>query len=268
MLLPFPALEALAAATMLAVVLSWLGVLVVMKRMSFIADGIAHASLAGVALGVLWQIEPLYPALAFSLLVGVAIFFLERRTNLPVDTIITLLFTTGLAIGIVLMSREGGDIDALEAALFGEVQRIGSADVMVIAMLALGEILFLARYYQRLTLLIFDRASAYVAGIAVERLQLSFYLALVFAIVLGIKVFGVLLVSALVVIPASAAKLVGRSLHGVLTLSAVFAGLIVLSGLPLAYAFKLPASAVIVIAGVILFTFAMGVHRFVYSRRG
>ncbi|MDO8559451.1 MAG: metal ABC transporter permease [bacterium] len=251
----------------LAAVLSWLGVFVVMKKMSFVADGIAHASLAGVALGVLFHANPLYTALAYTLCVGALIYYLERRTTLPVDTIITLLFTASLAVGILLMSREGGDVEALEKSLFGDAAAIGWSEIMTVAVLALGEVLFLTRYYQRLALMIFDRASAYVAGIHVDRLQLGFYLALVVAIVLGIKVFGVLLVGALMVIPASAAKLVSRSFHGAIALSAIFSVLIVGSGMPLAHAFDLPASAVVVLTGVILFTFMMGVSRFVFARR-
>lgn len=257
----------LVASVALASVLSWLGVFVVMKKMSFVADGIAHASLAGVAIGVLLHANPLYSALAFSLVVGTVIFYLERRTSLPVDTIITLLFTASLAIGILLMSREGREIEALEQALFGDITTIGLSEVAAIAVLALGEVLFLARYYQQLALLIFDRASAYVAGINVDRLQLGFYLAVVVAIVLGIKIFGVLLVTALMVIPASAAKLVSKSLHGAIALSALFAILIMLAGLPLAVAFALPAGAVIVLTGVILFTFLIGVSRFAFARR-
>ena len=100
-------LAPIATGVLLAAVLAWLGIFVVMKKMSFVADGIAHASLAGIAIGVLLKANPLYTALAFAMLVGFAIFYLERRTNLPVDTIITLLFTSSLAIGILLMSRSG-----------------------------------------------------------------------------------------------------------------------------------------------------------------
>ena len=267
--MPLPAatlLQTVASMT-LAVVLAWLGLFTVMKRMSFVADGIAHASLAGVALGLLLKVEPLCMALAFSLAVGCVIFYLERRTPLPVDAIITLLFTASLAVGILLMSREGGDVEALEAALFGDIAAISSADVITIAVLSLGVVLFLARWYQQLAFMIFDRASAYVAGIPVDRLQLGFYLAMVVAIVLGIQAYGVLLVGALMVIPASAAKLVAHSLHGALALTALFALLIVAAGLPLASAFALPASAVVVLTGVILFTFVMGVSRFAFARR-
>lgn len=256
------------AGVALAVVLAWLGVFVVMKRMSFIADGIAHVSLAGVAIGFLFQLQPLLSALVFSLAVGVLIYYLERKTTLPVDTIITLLFTASLAVGILLMHRTGGgELEALEEVLFGDLGQVAVWQLqLTVAFAALiGSIL--ARITRPLALLVFDRATAHVAGIPIARLELLLYLILVVTIVLGINLFGVLLVSALMVIPASAAKLVSRSFHGAVAMAMVFAALIVLAGLPISLAYDLPSGSVVVISGVILFTFMMGVHRFAYVRR-
>lgn len=267
MFLPANLFLPLAAGVALAVVLSWLGVFVVMKRMSFVADGIAHASLAGVAIGFLFHLQPLAAAMAFSLLVALAIYVLERRTTLPVDTIITLLFTASLAVGILLMHRSGEELEALEEVLFGDLGAVSGSQLMLTLGLAAAVSLFLWRIYRSLALLVFDRATAYVAGVRVARLELLLYLLLVVTIVLGINLFGVLLVSALMVIPASAAKLVSRSLHGAIALAVVFAVLIVLAGLPLALAFSLPTGAVVVLTGVILFTFMLGVHRFAFARR-
>lgn len=267
MFLPATLLLPLAAGVALAVVLSWLGVFVVMKRMSFVADGIAHASLAGVAIGFLFHLQPLVAAMGFSLLVALAIYVLERRTTLPVDTVITLLFTASLAVGILLMHRSGEELEALEEVLFGDLGAVSGSQLMLTLGLAAVVSLFLWRIYRPLALLVFDRATAYVAGVKVARLELLLYLLLVVTIVLGINLFGVLLVSALMVIPASAAKLVSRSLHGAIALAVVFAVLIVSAGLPLALAFSLPTGAVVVLTGVILFTFMLGVHRFAFARR-
>ncbi|MDD5110091.1 MAG: metal ABC transporter permease [Patescibacteria group bacterium] len=252
---------------MLAAVLAWLGVFVVIKRMSFVADGIAHASLTGIAIGVLWHANPLYTALVFSLVVGLAIYFLERRTNLQVDAIITLLFTTSLAIGILLLGHSGQQLEALENALFGDISTITTRDMLTIVGIAAVVGIFLWRTSKHLALMMFDRATAKVAGIPVDRLELAFYLTIVITIVLGIKLFGVLLVGALMIIPASAAKLVSRSFVGAVTRSILFAVLMVMAGLPLAHLFDLSSGAVVVLTGSILFTFMMGVHRFAYVRR-
>lgn len=268
--MPFTAalLIQMLAGVALAVVLAWLGVFVVMKRMSFIADGIAHVSLAGVAIGFLFHLQPLFSALVFSLAVGVLIYYLERKTTLPVDTIITLLFTASLAVGILLMHRAGGgELEALEEVLFGDLGQVAVWQLQLIVALAAAIAGVLAQITRPLALLVFDRATAYVAGVPIARLELLLYLILVITIVLGINLFGVLLVSALMVIPASAAKLVSRSFHGAIALAMVFGGLIVLAGLPIALAFDLPSGSVVVISGVILFTFMMGVHRFAYVRR-
>lgn len=262
-----PILLPMASGIALACVLSWLGVFVVMKKMSFVADGIAHASLAGVALGLLVHADPLYTALGFSLLVGIVIYVLERKTNLPVDAIITLLFTSSLAVGALLMRRSGEPLDALEDVLFGDITRVGVSDMILMFGLAVLVGVFLWRFCRRLALVVFDRATAQVSGINVNGLEFFFYLVLVITIVLGIKIFGVLLVTALMVIPASAAKLVGRSFHGAVAMAILFSTLIMLAGLPLAYVFDLPTGPIIVLTGAILFTFMMGVHRFAYARK-
>lgn len=261
-------LAPIATGVLLAAVLAWLGIFVVMKKMSFVADGIAHASLAGIAIGVLLKANPLYTALAFAMLVGFAIFYLERRTNLPVDTIITLLFTSSLAIGILLMSRSGKELESLETFLFGDIGAVSTNDMLLTVAIALAVGVFLWQTSKHLALITFDRATAKVAGINVEKLELLFYLTLVVTIVLGLKIFGVMLVGALMVIPASAAKLVSRSFRGAVFRSVLFAILIMLAGLPLANIFSLPTGAVVVLTGVILFTFMMGVYRFAYFRRG
>ena len=260
-------LPLLAAAALVAALLAWLGVFAVLRRMAFVADGIAHVSLAGVAVGVLTHNHPLATALLFSLAVGTAVYFLEQNTTLPVDAIITVLFTGSLALGILVMSRSGEELEVLEATLFGDLRTVGGREAVAMVSLALAVGAYLTRIYRQLALLTFDRATAYVAGVNVKRLELTFYLMMVVTIVLGVNVLGVLLVSALMVIPASAAKLVSRTFHGAIAFAIAFAVLIMLAGVPLAYVYDLPPGALVAVAGIILFTFMVGVHRFAMVRR-
>src|SRR3990167_8311438 len=95
--------RALIAGVLLAALLAYLGVFVVLRRMSFFSDGIAHASLAGVAIGVLLSMNPLVTALISSVFFAVVMFYLERKTNVSADTAIGLIFTFGMALGVLLM---------------------------------------------------------------------------------------------------------------------------------------------------------------------
>ena len=108
-ILQYPFMQrAIIAGVALALLLAWLGVFVIMRRMSFFSDGIAHASLAGVAAGVLAGVHPLTTALVFSVVFSIVIYYLEKRTTLSSDAIIGILFTSGMALGVTLISFKQG----------------------------------------------------------------------------------------------------------------------------------------------------------------
>src|SRR3990167_1951648 len=140
----FPFVQrALIAGMFLALLLAVLGVFVVLRRMSFLADGIAHASLAGVAFGLLVGIYPLAAALLVGVLFAVVIFILERKTSLSLDSIINLIFTTGLALGVVLLSFKSTYQPDLISFLFGNILAISADELKFMLVLGVGIGLFL-----------------------------------------------------------------------------------------------------------------------------
>lgn len=253
--------RALLAGVILAFLLAFLGVFVTLKRMSFLGDGLAHATLAGVALGVLVGINPLWLALAVSVAAVSLIYFLERKTNVSSDAIIGLIFTSGMALGVILFSFKKGFQPDLISFLFGNILTINSGDLLFIILLSLVIIAFLFASYKTLALLVLDRESALLLKARANLVEFLFYIFLAVAIVLGIKMLGIVLISALLIIPASTAKLFSKSFKKLIVNSVLTSEFIVITGLFLSYYFDLPSGAVIILAGAALFFFTMAVKK-------
>lgn len=245
--------RALIAGVVLGFTLAFLGVFATLKKMSFFGDGLAHASLAGIALGILAGVNPLWLALLVSTIGAVAIYFFERKTNISSDAIVGLIFTGGMALGVILMSLKPGFQPELVSFLFGNILSIGTADLVFITLLSLIIILFLIVFYKPLTLLVLDRESASLLKKHTDLLEFLFYVFLAVAIVLGVKMLGIVLVSALLIIPTSIAKLFSKSFKKLITNSVLISELIVVLGLVISYYLDLPTGAVIILVG--LFTF-------------
>ncbi|GAB4338092.1 MAG: metal ABC transporter permease [Candidatus Abyssubacteria bacterium] len=253
-ILSYPFMQrAVAAGVVLAAVLAWLGVFVIMKKMSFFSDGIAHASLAGIAVGVLASIHPLSIAIIFSVVFSLLIYVLERKTPLSSDAIIGMLFTSGMSIGVVLMSFQRGYQPDLVTFLFGNILAVKTADLTLICTLSVVIAAFLLYNYRNMVLLALDIDTAYLAGVRVNALQVCFYIILAVSVVLGLKILGIVLVSALLIIPPSIAKLVSRSFKGLIAWSVLFSESIVVAGITLSYYLDSPTGPVIVLVGTAAF---------------
>ncbi len=245
--------RALVAGILLAGLLAYLGVFVVLRKMAFFSDGIAHASLAGVAAGVLLSMNPLVTALIASLIFAVGMFFLEKKTSVSSDTAIGLIFTTGMALGVLLMSLKSGYQPELIGFLFGNILMIKQSDIIIIVSLSILIGGFLVVNRRKIMLLALDREMAYLAGINPDFFQLAMYIVLAVSVVLGIKILGIILVSALLIIPVSISKLISHSFQKLVFWSIVFAEAIVLTGLFISYLFDLPTGAIIVLTGAAIF---------------
>ncbi len=253
-ILQYPFMQrAIIAGVVLAGLLAWLGVFVIMRKMSFFSDGIAHASLAGIAVGILASIHPLTTAIIFSIAFSLAIYFLEKKTNLSSDAIIGMLFTSGMALGVVLISLKAGYQPDLVSFLFGNILAIKSADLVVISALSAFIIVFLFYNHKSITLMALDVDTAYLDGVKVNLLQITFYIILAVSVVLGLKILGIILVSALLIIPASTAKLTSKSFKGLILQSVVVSEVIVLVGIALSYYLDSPTGPVIVLVGTAAF---------------
>jgi zinc transport system permease protein len=245
--------RALIAGVALGLILPFLGVFVTLRRMSFFGDGIAHATLAGVAIGIVAGVSPFMAALGIGALFGAGVYLLERKTNISSDALIGVLFTGGLALGIVLISRQQGYQPELLSFLFGSILSVSSQDLGIILGFSALIVMVLLMLFRQLTLLALDKESAWLYGVRTEFLDFFFYVLLSVTIVLGVKLLGIILVSALLIIPPTIAKMLAPSFKTLIGVSVVAGEIFIVLGLLFSFLLDLPSGATIILVGVIVF---------------
>lgn len=256
-MLSFPFMQrALIAGAILGVLLASLGVIATLRKMAFFGEGVAHASLAGIAIAIFAGLAPLPIAIAWAVLIGILIFGLERSTKLPSDTLIGILFTASMAIGVIIMSYTAGYQPELISFLFGSILTITSLDLLVIGIVSVIILTWFFLSLRELTYLSLSEENATVSGIPVVRQTLLFYIALAVATVLGVKILGIILVSALIVLPPAVSRIGSTSFRSYFVSSIIISEFTIIVGLTLSYIYDLPSGAVIVLVGAGLFLIA------------
>ncbi|MFH1253318.1 MAG: metal ABC transporter permease [Candidatus Uhrbacteria bacterium] len=256
-LLTFPFLQrAIIAGLILGLLLACLGVYVTLKKMAFFGDGIAHASLAGIAIAILAGVTPMPVALVWSLLVAIFIFYLERKIKLSTDSLIGILFTASMALGVVLMRFTPGYQPDLVSYLFGSILSIQTFDLWITATLAAMILLWLFSSFRALTFLSLSEESAAVSGVKVWLHTLLLYISLAIATVLAVKMLGIVLVSALLIIPPAIGRILAQNFKQYFIFSIIAAEVTILAGLFFSLQFDLPSGASIVLTGTGLFCLA------------
>lgn len=272
-LLPFewsrPAfmLNALLVILPLAPLCGALGAKVVTFRMAFFSDAISHSAFTGVVLGYLlvpvarsaapgfeyW--DALLPPLAvslFGLLVGIGITAARRRSDLSSDTVIGVFFAAVIAVGIAVISRNNLRSD-FERYLYGTILAARPADVLVTLLLALVGLAFLARGFNALLLIGLNESLARSQGIRTRAYDYLFASLVALVVTLSIRVVGLLLVTAMLVVPAAAARNIARSAAGLLGWSALIGLVSGVGGLISSFYIKTAAGAMIVLFATIAF---------------
>ncbi|MBM3293082.1 MAG: metal ABC transporter permease [Candidatus Aminicenantes bacterium] len=253
--------RALVAGILIAFSCAVLGVFLVLRRDAMIGHGLSHITFAGLALGLLVRRLPLAVAFVVAVFAAWLLVKLKSRAGLHGDTAVAVLSSGGLALGIVLASAARTYNAGLLSYLFGEILAISRFEVVLAAALAAGIAAVIFGLYHKLVFLTFDRESARAAGLPVERLDMAVTILAAVTIVLGMRVVGILLVSALIVVPAAAALQVASSFRKALCLAGTAGALSVVLGLLSAYVFDLPASGAIVLVGLVLFGGAAAARR-------
>ncbi|HFL2190143.1 TPA: metal ABC transporter permease [Pseudomonas putida] len=250
--------NALLAGMMIGPVLGGLGTLVVVKRFAFFSEAVGHAALTGVAIGILLgepYTGPYGSLFGYCLLFGILLNFLRNRTGLSPDTLIGVFLSVSLALGASLLLMLAGKINVhiLENVLFGSVLTVSGQDLVVLGIVAVLVLALALPLYNRIMLASFNPQLAAVRGVAVKTLDYLFVVLVTLVTVAAVKVIGAILVGALLVIPAAAARLVSQSLKGFFFLSVLIATISTLFGILLPIVFDLPVpsgAAIILVAGM------------------
>ena len=256
-------LRALAAAALLAPTCALLGVFVTARRMSFFSDTIAHGALAGVALGVWFGLTELtVPMILFSLLVAAAILWIKENTELMTDTIMALLLSGSVAFGMIILKILGGSLARIHSYLFGDILAVANQDVLFAAILF--ALVFAAIFWKlsQLTLLSAHEEMAFVCGISVKALNYLFILGLTVTVAMSIRLLGIILVTALLVVPPAAARNISRNLRQQIIYSLVIGLLAGVVGIIASFQFDLPSGPAIVLTAIALFVVTLALGKF------
>jgi zinc transport system permease protein len=224
-----------------------IGIFLVLKRYSLIADTLAHVSLAGVALGLFFGINPMITALGSSVVASVAIEKLRTTKKIYGESALALFLSGSLALAVVILSFARGFNANLFSYLFGSIVTVSISDVYLIASLAVitGIVLFI--FYKELLYTTFDEESAKVSGISTEKINMLLIVLTSLVVSLAIPIVGVLLISALIVIPVITALQLGKNFLGTIIWAEFFSLISVVGGIFVAFYFNLSTGGTIVL---------------------
>ncbi len=228
----------------------YLGSIMVLERMALVGDAMSHVALPGLALGVLLNFSPLLGGFVFLFVSAVLIWHLGRVTQLSFETLVGASFTLALAIGIILF---GNNLDALEAALFGDIAQVDLSLAVAAVIISVAVILLTRLIYSKIILSLISEELAISKGVKVAQTNLLYLLLVSVTVAIGITITGTLLVGFLVVTPAAAAKLVSSNLSRYLTFSSVFGAVSAISGVLAASYLGVVPGPLVVLSGVTIF---------------
>jgi zinc transport system permease protein len=239
--------RAFLSGVLIAVACAVLGIFLILRKDAMIGHGLSHVAFAGIALGLFLKILPLASALVVAVAAAIAVMKLKDRAGLHGDTAIGIFSSLGMALGILLASLARSFNVELMSYLFGDILAIEPLEVWLTVGLAAAVLLTVRLNYGKLLYMTFDRDSARAAGIRVDRLDTLLMVLTAVTVVLGMKVAGILLVAALMVIPAAAGLQLATSFRAAVIASAAVAVVAVTAGLGLSIVVNIPASAAIVV---------------------
>ncbi|MBE3001650.1 metal ABC transporter permease [Nocardiopsis sp. HNM0947] len=252
--------RALIAAVLVGLVTPVIGTFLVQRRLALLGDGIGHVALTGVALGVLTSTSPVLTAAIVSVVGAILIELVRVRTRTSGDVALALLFYGGIAGGVLLIGLAPGANNAtLTSFLFGSVSTVSEQDIWIVGALAVGVASVVAFYGRELFVLCQDEEVARAHGLPVRFLSVLLAVTAALTVVIGMQIVGVLMVSALMIVPVAAAQQLSKSFRVTMAL-AVGIGLVSsLAGLPTAYYADLAPGATIILLALALFCVAVGV---------
>ncbi len=261
-LLPFEIMEplfmrrALVGLLLLTPMTAAAGIQVVTHRMAFFSDAISHSVFTGLALGVLFAVHPHWTLPLFALLVGLGIVAVQRRTGLSADTVIGVFFSAAIAFGLAVISREPGLVRALQRVIYGDILTLTDTDIMATAILLLVLSGFLVFGFNHLLYIGVNLDLAQAHQVRVAAYQYLFAGLLALLVVLSVRAVGMLLVTAMLIVPAAAARNLARSASAmfwwaqIIALTSAVAGLLISSH----DAIRTATGATIVLVAAVWFT--------------
>ncbi|MBC5806597.1 MAG: manganese ABC transporter permease [Candidatus Eremiobacter antarcticus] len=249
--------RAFVAATLIGLVCSITGVYVVLRNLSFIGDGLAHASFAGIVIAYLLKFNLYLGGLIFAVVTALGIGAVSKKSEVSLDTSIGVLFTASFALGIMLMSRVRNYVVDLQDFLFGNILAIDRRDIFIVAVLVVLVLSIVALFYKELLFASFDPITAAANGIPIEALSYLLLVLLAVTIIVSLQAAGIVLVAALLVTPAATAYQLTNRFGWMMFISACVGVVSAIVGLYASYYLNVASGSTIVLVATAWFFLAI-----------
>ena len=250
--------RALVSGIAIALLCSVVGLFLVLRRYSLFGDAVAHSSFGGIALGLLLGIYPMWTAYVISIISALIITRIKQKFDISGEASVAILLSSGIAIGLILISISGGFSVDIFSFLFGSILLVSTEDTILILGLTGAILIVILLLYRELIYSTFNEEQAKVSGIPVEKINYLIVFIAGITVVTSIQLVGILLISALFVIPNVTAIMFGRSFKQTAILSISFAISAVVIGILISYLLDITPSGSIVMLSITIFGVTIG----------
>ena len=242
--------KALIAGIAVGLICSFMGTFLVLRRYSLFGDGIAHVAFGGISVGLFLGVFPLWTAFIVSIFGGLGLQKLRQSTKISGDAAVAVILVSGLAVGVILVSSSGGFSVDLFSFLFGSILLISNEDTIMILAISAGIIATLVVLQKQFLHLTFNEEQAKLVGLRTTLLNYAFVVLASITVVTSMRLVGILLISALIVIPNITAMMFGKGFKKTVCISMGISVISVIGGILLSYFLNLAPSGTIVVIAV------------------
>lgn len=253
--------NALLAGLLVSLAAGIVGVYVVLNRVATLSGGIAHAAYGGVGMAYFFGFDPLLGGMAFSLAAALGMNIVQRRTQQRADTLIGVMWAVGMAVGIIFVDRSPGYKVDLMSFLFGSILAVSPFEIAIIAVLDVVILLTVVSLYRNLLAISYDQTFATVRGVPVEAISLILTALIALTVVMMMRVVGLILVIALLTLPAAIANLYARDMRQMMALASGLGAIFTLTGLWLSYTYNLTSGAAIILVAAVTYLLGLLLKR-------
>lgn len=251
--------RAILATLLTSVACGVIGVYVVTKKIVFIAGGISHACFGGIGLSFYLGLNPLVGLLPFSILSAVSLGFLSKKTKVSEDSAIGILWSLGVAVGVILIYLTPGYAPDLMTYLFGNILTVPASDIWLMVAIDVIILVIVTLFFKEFLSMCFDEEYTRIVGVSADKIYLLLLCLLALATVAMIKVVGIILIIAMLSIPASISRKFSHNMKTMMVYSGIISTVLSLIGLALSYQFDLPSGATIILVMSIVYLLVVGI---------
>lgn len=249
--------NAVLAALLASVVTGIIGTVAIEKKLISMSGGIAHASFGGIGLGYLLGFEPIWGGLCFAVGSSALICKMPKNMKIKADTMVGILWSFGMALGILFISLAPGYMPDITSYLFGDILSVSTNSIVYMAVFTVVVTVLFFSMYNYIVAYLFDEEYAAARGINIKLLKWMVYIMIPIGIIVLVKIVGIILTIALMTIPVSIAKMFFRSFGKVIIFSMLFSFLLCMAGLAASYYMNIPSGVSIVIISTVIYLLLM-----------